>query len=170
MNVAHALHEALGQTTGPIPWLWILLLVAGVAVLVMVLVVGQFFTLWLQAFMAGFNVTMWSLIGMRLRKVDSRQIVLSKISAIQAGLNLTTEQLESHYLSGGRVPNVVRPHDRSASRRIDLPWDQAARDRSGRPRCARCGADFRESQSDRRAQCSGGPPDHRRRGQGRHSA
>jgi uncharacterized protein YqfA (UPF0365 family) len=106
--------------------LWILLLIGGVVALVAILVIGQFFTLWLQAFMAGSNVTMWSLIGMRLRKVDSRQIVLSKISAIQAGLNLTTEQLESHYLSGGRVPNVVRAMIAAHRAKIDLPWDQAA--------------------------------------------
>jgi uncharacterized protein YqfA (UPF0365 family) len=45
---------------------------------------------------------------MWLRRVDTRAIVLSKITAIQAGLTLTTTDLESHYLAGGRVPNVVR--------------------------------------------------------------
>ncbi|MHC4230708.1 MAG: flotillin-like protein FloA, partial [Planctomycetota bacterium] len=48
------------------------------------------------------------LIGMWLRKVDARTIVISKITAIQAGLELTTKDLESHFLAGGRVPNVVR--------------------------------------------------------------
>jgi uncharacterized protein YqfA (UPF0365 family) len=45
---------------------------------------------------------------MWLRKVDARTIVISKITAIQAGLELTTKDLESHFLAGGRVPNVVR--------------------------------------------------------------
>jgi len=128
-----SLLATLGQVGTPNPLLWIVLLVAGVVVLVVILVVAQFFNLWLQAFMAGANVTMWSLIGMRLRKVDSRQIVLSKISAIQAGLSLTTEQLESHYLSGGRVPNVVRAMIAAHRANIDLPWDRgAAIDLAGR--------------------------------------
>jgi uncharacterized protein YqfA (UPF0365 family) len=45
---------------------------------------------------------------MWLRKVDARTIVISKITAIQAGLSVTTKDLESHFLAGGRVPNVVR--------------------------------------------------------------
>jgi uncharacterized protein YqfA (UPF0365 family) len=45
---------------------------------------------------------------MWLRRVDTRMIVLSKITAVQAGLSVTTRDLESHYLAGGRVPNVVR--------------------------------------------------------------
>jgi len=105
---------------------WVLLAVAAVVVLVVFLVIGQFFNLWLQAFMARSNVAMWSLIGMKLRKVDSQQIVRSKIMAIQAGLELTTEQLESHYLAGGRVPNVVRAMIAAHRAQIDLPWTNAA--------------------------------------------
>ena len=70
--------------------------------------IAQFFSTWLQAFMARANVTFWSLIGMKLRKVDIRQIVQSKITAIQAGLALTTEQLESHLPSpAGVVPRTL---------------------------------------------------------------
>ena len=127
MNTVASFLWLLAQTPSPASaLLWILLLVAGVVVLVVVLVIGQFFNLWLQAFMAGANVAMWSLIGMRLRKVDSRQVVLSKIMGIQAGLNLTTEQLESHYLAGGRVPNVVRAMIAAHRANIDLQWDRAA--------------------------------------------
>jgi uncharacterized protein YqfA (UPF0365 family) len=85
------------------------LLIAAVILLVIFLLVGQFFSLWLQAFMAKAGVSFWSLIGMKLRKVDSRVIVTYKITAAQAGLGeITTNMLESHYLAGGRVPNVVR--------------------------------------------------------------
>src|SRR5262249_10126977 len=77
---------------------WWLLIIASMVVLVGFLVVGQFFNLWLQGFMAGASVSLFDLIGMRLRKVDSRQIVLSKISGVQAGLDISTKQLESHYL------------------------------------------------------------------------
>lgn len=112
---------------------WGVLAVAAVVVLVMALVIGQFFTLWLQGFMAKADVSFFDLIGMRLRKVDSRQIVLSKISGIQAGLELATKQLESHYLSGGRVPNVVRAMIAAHRAQIDLDWSKAtAIDLAGR--------------------------------------
>ncbi len=82
--------------------------VIGIVILVTGLLVLKFARLWLQAYFSRANITLAELIGMWLRKVDSRTIVLSKITAIQAGLQLTTQDLESHYLAGGRVPNVVR--------------------------------------------------------------
>jgi uncharacterized protein YqfA (UPF0365 family) len=86
---------------------------AVVVILVLVVVVFfllflKFFRLWLQARLSRADVKFSELIGMWLRKVDTRTIVLSKITAVQAGLTLTTRDLESHYLAGGRVPNVVR--------------------------------------------------------------
>ena len=113
--------------------LWVVLIISGIILLIVFMVIAQFFSIWLQAFMARSNVTFWSLIGMKLRKVDIRQIVLSKISAIQAGLNLTTEQLESHYLAGGRVPNVVRAMIAAHRAQIELDWSKAtAIDLAGR--------------------------------------
>lgn len=77
-------------------------------VLVAALLFIKFFRLWLQAKLSRADIKFSELIGMWLRKVDTRSIVLSKITAVQAGLTLTTTDLESHYLAGGRVPNVVR--------------------------------------------------------------
>jgi len=90
----------------------VILLVAGIVflivVFVLILLIASFFKLWLQAWLSKADVKFSELIGMWLRKVDYRSIVLSKITAVQAGLTLTTRDLESHYLAGGRVPNVVR--------------------------------------------------------------
>ena len=85
-----------------------LLVIIILAVLVFFLLFLKFFRLWLQAKLSRADVKFSELIGMWLRKVDTRTIVLSKITAVQAGLTLTTRDLESHYLAGGRVPNVVR--------------------------------------------------------------
>ncbi len=85
-----------------------LLVIVVVAVLAMFMLFLKFFRLWLQAKLSRADVKFSELIGMWLRKVDTKTIVLSKITAIQAGLTLTTRDLESHYLAGGRVPNVVR--------------------------------------------------------------
>ncbi len=68
----------------------------------------KFFRLWLQAKLSRADVKFSELIGMWLRRVDTMTIVRSKITAVQAGLTLTTRDLESHFLAGGRVPNVVR--------------------------------------------------------------
>jgi uncharacterized protein YqfA (UPF0365 family) len=93
----------------------------------------KFFRLWLQARLSRADVKFSELIGMWLRRVDTRTIVLSKITAIQAGLTLTTTDLESHYLAGGRVPNVVRALVAANRANIDLSLKTAtAIDLAGR--------------------------------------
>ncbi|MHC4983290.1 MAG: flotillin-like protein FloA [Planctomycetota bacterium] len=70
--------------------------------------VGQVFGLWFQALFAHAKISFRELIGLKFRKVDPRVIVLSKIQAVQANLEfIKTAELESHYLAGGRVRNVV---------------------------------------------------------------
>ncbi len=103
------------------------------AVVVFFLLFLKFFRLWLQAKLSRADVRFSELIGMWLRKVDTRTIVLSKITAIQAGLSLTTRDLESHYLAGGRVPNVVRALVAANRANIDLTLKTAtAIDLAGR--------------------------------------
>ena len=86
----------------------IIIVVLALVGLVAFLFFIKFFRLWLQAKLSKADVKFAELIGMWLRKVDTRMIVISKITAIQADLQLTTQDLESHYLAGGRVPNVIR--------------------------------------------------------------
>jgi uncharacterized protein YqfA (UPF0365 family) len=101
--------------------------------LVAVLIVAKFARLWLQAYFSRADIKLSELIGMWLRKVDARVIVLSKITAVQAGLELTTKDLESHYLAGGRVPNVVRALIAANRANIDLTFKIAtAIDLAGR--------------------------------------
>ncbi len=93
----------------------------------------KFARMWLQAYFSRADVKLSELIGMWLRKVDMRTIVLSKITAVQAGLKLTTNDLESHYLAGGRVPNVVRALIAADRANIDLSLKTAtAIDLAGR--------------------------------------
>jgi uncharacterized protein YqfA (UPF0365 family) len=102
-------NTVLAQPTDPIKIVGMALLVIVIlVVLVFLLLFLKFFRLWLQAKLSRADVKFSELIGMWLRKVDTITIVRSKITAIQAGLKLTTRDLESHYLAGGRVPNVVR--------------------------------------------------------------
>jgi len=85
----------------------------------------KFFRLWLQAKLSRADVNFFELIGMKLRKVDARTIVLSRITAVQAGLTLTTQDLESHFLAGGNVPKVVRAMILAKRKKIDLSWEEA---------------------------------------------
>ncbi len=109
------------------------LIIVGIIVLVVALLILKFARLWLQAYFSRANIKLSELVGMWLRKVDSRTIVLSKITAVQAGLTLTTQDLESHYLAGGRVPNVVRALIAANRANIDLTLKTAtAIDLAGR--------------------------------------
>jgi len=110
-----------------------ILVVVGIIVLVVALIMLKFARLWLQAYFSRADVRLSDLIGMWLRRVDSRTIVLSKITAVQAGIQLTTKDLESHYLAGGRVPNVVRALIAADRANIDLSFKTAtAIDLAGR--------------------------------------
>jgi uncharacterized protein YqfA (UPF0365 family) len=64
--------------------------------------------LWFQALMSGVRVSFMTLFGMRFRKVNPSAIVNPLINAHKAGLALSIDALEAHYLAGGRVENVVR--------------------------------------------------------------
>ncbi len=112
---------------------WIVIAVVAVVVLVFFTAIAQVFTLWLQAFSAHADVSMWELIGMRLRKVNAREITTTKISMVQAGLPVTTNQLQAHFMAGGNVTRVSRAMIAAHRAQIDLPWGMAtAIDLAGR--------------------------------------
>lgn len=113
--------------------LWILAIVGGILFLVAAIFLLQFLNLWVQAYFSGAKVSIIDLIGMRLRKVDPRVIVYSRIRAVKAGMDITTNQLETHYLSGGRVQNVITAIISAQKAKIPLSWDTAtAIDLAGR--------------------------------------
>src|SRR5690625_6595021 len=63
--------------------------------------------LWISALAAGVKVGLFTLVGMRLRRVVPSRVINPLIKAHKAGLDVTTNQLESHYLAGGNVDRVV---------------------------------------------------------------
>ncbi len=89
--------------------------------------------LWLQAKTSGASVGLLNLVMMRLRKVRPDVIVLNRISAKKAGLDVSTDLLEAHYLAGGNVSRVIRAMIAADKAKIELPWNQAtAIDLAGR--------------------------------------
>lgn len=83
-------------------------------------------SLWVQALTSGAPVGIGSLVGMRLRKVPPSIIVEARITASKAGLKLTSDQLEAHYLAGGNVGLVVKALVSADKANIPLPFERAA--------------------------------------------
>jgi len=109
------------------------MVIVGIIGLAILIFLWQFVSLWIQAFMSNANVSLFELIGMKFRKVDARVMVMSKIRAVKAGLGLSTNDLETHYLAGGRVQNVVSSLIAADRARIDLGFKTAcAIDLAGR--------------------------------------
>lgn len=110
--------------------------IAGLVILFIVLAV--FFTfvpvaLWISALAAGVRVSIFTLIGMRLRRVIPSRIVNPLIKAHKAGLPVTINQLESHYLAGGNVDRVVNALIAAHRANIELSFERcAAIDLAGR--------------------------------------
>jgi uncharacterized protein YqfA (UPF0365 family) len=115
-------------------WLVIgLLAVGGIVLLVFIIIFANFARLWIQAFFSNAGIGISDLIGMRLRNVDARVIVFNKINAVKAGLEISTAQLETHYLAGGHVPQVIRALIAAKAAKIPITWDTAtAIDLAGR--------------------------------------
>ncbi|HLU26557.1 MAG TPA: flotillin-like protein FloA [Longimicrobiales bacterium] len=82
--------------------------------------------LWMEAVFAGVPVGLGDLVGMRLRKVNPAAVIRPLIAATKAGLQLTTKQLEAHYLAGGHVDRVVKALISADKANINLPFQQAA--------------------------------------------
>jgi uncharacterized protein YqfA (UPF0365 family) len=81
--------------------------------------------LWITAIFANVRVSIGELIGMRIRKVPPGIIVNSLITATKAGLQVTTNELETHFLAGGDVPNVIRALISADKANIALSFKQA---------------------------------------------
>ena len=89
--------------------------------------------LWFQALVSGVKISLLQLIFMRWRKVPPSMIVIALIEGTKAGLVLNRDDLEAHYLAGGRVQKVVHSLVSASKANIDLPFQMAtAIDLAGR--------------------------------------
>ncbi len=85
-----------------------------------------FIQLWIQSILTGANISMFNLIGMKLRKVDYQMIVRQKIALVQAGVRIATEELEAHYLARGNVPKTATAVIAAHKAGMDMSWKTAA--------------------------------------------
>ena len=100
-------------------------IVAGIIAVVALVVVISFINTWLKAMLAGAPVSILTLIAMRLRGVPYGMIVDSRIMAVKAGLDLTINQLEEHYLAEGHLIPTIQALIAAEKASMDLSWKQA---------------------------------------------
>jgi len=82
--------------------------------------------LWIAAWASGAYVGLFTLIGMRLRRVPPSTVVNARISAVKAGLDISINDLEAHFLAGGNVVRVVNAMISADKANIPLPFKRAA--------------------------------------------
>ncbi|MDS0525701.1 flotillin-like protein FloA [Clostridium sp. SHJSY1] len=102
-----------------------------IIIVAVVCLLAVFFTfvpmgLWISSLAANVRVSIFNLIGMRLRRVVPSKIVIPLIKSTKAGMDLTVNQLEAHYLAGGNVDNVVNALIAAHRANIDLQFEKAA--------------------------------------------
>src|SRR5690625_4466260 len=83
--------------------------------------------LWISALAAGVKVGLFTLVGMRLRRVIPSRVINPLIKAYKAGLDVKTNQLESHYLAGGNVDRVVNALIAAHRANIELSFERGDR-------------------------------------------
>lgn len=117
------------------PDAWVLVLV-GVAVIIglVVVIIGfSFLSLYIQAIASGARVGIIDLVGMRLRGINGAAIVNARIQSMRAGLDISTQEMESHALARGDVQRVINAMIAATKANIELPWKTAtAIDLAGR--------------------------------------
>ena len=113
----------IGIETGAFGALVLLILVIAALIIVLYLIPVR---LWVAAFASGAYVGLFTLVGMRLRRVPPSTIVTARISAVKAGLDISVNDLEAHYLAGGNVVNVVNALISADKANIAMPFKRAA--------------------------------------------
>ncbi len=95
---------------------------------------AKFVSLWFQAIVSGTPISLINIIGMSMRKIPPRLIVSARINAFKAGLKtISVNDLETHYLAGGHINDIVRAMIAADKANIVLDWRQAtAIDLAGR--------------------------------------
>ncbi len=99
----------------------------GLILLLLAILIITFIKVWIKARFSGVPVSMLSLLGMRLRGVPYVEIVDARINAVKAGLDVTIEDLDKHYLAGGNLLPTVLALISARKARMNLNWEDATR-------------------------------------------
>ncbi len=113
---------------------YFVLFALAIIAIILLSIMGKFISLWFQAYVSGTPISLFNIIGMSLRKIPPKVIVNARITAYKAGLkDVTVSDLETHYLAGGHVTDVVQALIAADKANIPLDWRRAtAIDLAGR--------------------------------------
>jgi uncharacterized protein YqfA (UPF0365 family) len=131
MHIASILADGETSNGGGL-WIFVGIVIL-IVCLVFVVLIANFFGLYVRAMFSGAKVSMIELFGMRMRKVNALAIVNGRIQATRAGLLVSQAEMETHMLAGGNVPRVIAAMIAASKANIELPWQTAtAIDLAGR--------------------------------------
>jgi uncharacterized protein YqfA (UPF0365 family) len=99
--------------------------VVGVLALFVVVVVINFFSVWIRALFSGARVSYTELIALRLRTLPVGMVVDTRITAVKSGLDISIDDLSTHYLAGGNIEMVVQALIAAKKAGIRLDFDRA---------------------------------------------
>ncbi|NBR42451.1 MAG: UPF0365 family protein [Verrucomicrobia bacterium] len=105
--------------------LTVLAYVAAGALLLLVLFLLSFLTVWVRARLAGAEVGLFDLVGMRLRGVPFSVVVDAKIAATKSGIPIETDKLDAHFLAGGNIVQTVQALIAAQHSGLHLDWNRA---------------------------------------------
>lgn len=108
--------------------------ILGIIAIIFLTIIARYIGLWFQAFVSGTPISLFNIIGISMRKIPPRIILNARITSYKAGLKLiTVADIETHYLAGGNVINIIRAMIAADKANIPLTWRQAtAIDLAGR--------------------------------------
>lgn len=104
---------------------WFLIVVIGLPILIVGGIILSFFSVWLRAWLAGAYVGIVTLVAMRLRQVPYGLVVDARITAKKAGIDITIDDIEAHFLAGGNVVPTIQALIAAQKARIELSWNRA---------------------------------------------
>ncbi len=82
--------------------------------------------LWISALASNVKVSLFTLVGMRLRRISPGAVINPLIKGTKAGLTLDINLLEAHLLSGGDINNVVSALIAAERAKVDLDFERSA--------------------------------------------
>ncbi|MCW5548541.1 MAG: flotillin-like protein FloA [Opitutaceae bacterium] len=103
----------------------IALVVAGIVVLVIGAVIFSLIGAWVRALFNGASVSMSKLVALKLASIPYGLIVDARITAVRAGIDVSADQIASHFQAGGNVVPTVQALIAAQKAGINLPWDRA---------------------------------------------
>lgn len=111
----------------------VIVVIVGIFSLIFLLLMFNYISMWIAAKLSNVNVGLFDLFFMQLRKVPPSTIVNAMITATKAGLSVNRDELEAHYLAGGRVNTVINALISADKASIPLSFKEAtAIDLAGR--------------------------------------